>query len=80
MNQINFSSVACGDTIWVAGGNYSTTLTAAKNCSSGSPLTINRVLASDSTPAAAAGWSRIRQSGSHCQLVWRRRYSSQRDH
>jgi hypothetical protein len=57
MNQINFSSVACGDTIWVAGGNYSTTLTAAKNCSSGSPLTINRVLASDSTAAASPGWS-----------------------
>ena len=57
MNQINFSSVACGDTIWIAGGNYSTTLTAAKNCSSGSPLTINRVLASDSTAAASPGWS-----------------------
>lgn len=57
MDQINFSSVACGDTIWVAGGNYSTTLTPAKNCSSGSPLTINRVLSSDSTPVSSPGWS-----------------------
>jgi hypothetical protein len=57
MSQINFSSVACGDTIWIAGGDYSTPLTAAKNCSSGSPLTINRVLSSDSTPVSSPGWS-----------------------
>jgi hypothetical protein len=57
MSQINFSSVACGDTIWVAGGTYSTTLTAVKNCSSGAALTINRVLSTDSVPAAAAGWN-----------------------
>lgn len=57
MSQVNFSSVACGDTIWIAGGNYTTTLTPAKNCSSGSPLTINRVLTTDSTPVSSPGWS-----------------------
>jgi hypothetical protein len=57
MNQINFSTVACGDTIWLAGGTYNTTLTAVKNCSSGSTLYIKRVLSSDSVPTAAAGWN-----------------------
>lgn len=59
-NQINFSSVACGDTIWVAGVNggtpYSTTLTFSKVCTSGSPLRIRRVLSTDSVPTSAAGW------------------------
>jgi hypothetical protein len=57
MSQINFSSVACGDTIWLAGGTYSTTMSPVKNCSSGATLTIERVLSTDSVPTAAAGWS-----------------------
>lgn len=57
MNQINFSTVACGDTIWLAGGTYTTGLTVNKSCNSGALLSINRVLSSDSVPAAALGWS-----------------------
>jgi hypothetical protein len=57
MNQINFSSVACGDTIWLAGGTYTTTLSVSKSCTAGSPLTINKVRSTDSVPVASPGWS-----------------------
>jgi hypothetical protein len=57
MSQINFSSVACGDTIWLAGGTYTTSLTLNKVCGSGAVLTINRVLSNDSVPVASPGWT-----------------------
>jgi len=57
MNQINFSTVACGDTIWLAGGTYTTSLTLNKVCTAGNVLNINRVLSTDSVPVAAAGWN-----------------------
>ena len=56
-SSVNYGAVSCGDTIWIAGGTYTSTLSVNKNCSSGSPLTFNRVLASDPTPAAAGGWN-----------------------
>jgi len=58
MSQINFSAVGCGDTIWIAGGTYTTSLNVNKTCTSSSVLNINRVLASDAAPAAAAGWNK----------------------
>ncbi len=57
MNQVNFSTLACGDTVWIAGGSYTTSLNGSKSCTSGSILTFNRVQATDSVPVAAAGWS-----------------------
>ena len=57
LNQINFSSVACGDTIWIGGGAYTTDLTVAKTCTSGNVLNIWSVLASDTVPVAAAGYT-----------------------
>ncbi len=57
MNQINYSTLACGDTVWLAGGNYTTVLKANKTCAAGSVLTFKRVLSTDSTATAAAGWS-----------------------
>lgn len=57
MGSINFSSVACGDTIWLGGGTYSDTLAAVKNCSAGATLNIKRVLSTDAVPVAAPGWS-----------------------
>jgi hypothetical protein len=57
MSQINFSTLTCGDTVWIAGGSYTTSLKGSKSCTSGSILTFNRVKASDSVPAAAAGWN-----------------------
>ena len=58
MNQINFSAVSCGDTIWLGGGaTYTTELDINKACSSGSPLTIQSVLVTDTVPTAAPGYS-----------------------
>jgi hypothetical protein len=56
MNQINFSAVACGDTIWLAGGTYTSSLTLNKGCTSGFPLTIRRVLSTDTVPVGTSGW------------------------
>ena len=57
IDQINFTAVACGDTVWLAGGTYTTALTISKTCMSGSPLKIYRVLSTDPVPVAAAGWN-----------------------
>src|ERR1035438_10327924 len=57
LSSINSSSVACGDTVWLAGGTYTTNLTVSKNCTSSSQLTIQSVLSSDSVPTSAAGYT-----------------------
>lgn len=57
MSQINFASLACGDTVWIAGGAYTSSLKGNKSCTSGSILTFNRVQSSDAVPVAAAGWN-----------------------
>ena len=56
-SSIKWSSVKGGDTLWLAGGSYSGGLSVGASGSSGNPITINRVLATDSVPKAAAGWS-----------------------
>lgn len=59
-SSIAFASVACGDTIWIAGTNggtaYATAPSGFKTCTSGNPVLMRRVLATDSVPVAAAGW------------------------
>lgn len=57
MNQISFSTVACGDTVWLAGGTYTTSMTINKACTAVSVLNIFRVLSTDLVPTAAAGWN-----------------------
>lgn len=57
MSSVNFSSVSCGDTIWLGGGTYTTQLSVAKSCTSGSMLTIESVLATDSVPTSATGYT-----------------------
>src|SRR5260370_33492436 len=57
MNQINFSTVACGDTIWLGGGTYTTSLSPNKVCTAGNVLNIDRVLSTDSVPVAAQWWN-----------------------
>jgi hypothetical protein len=57
MNQINFSAVACGDTIWIAGGTYTSALSPTKSCTATTVLNIFRVLSTDSVPIGAAGWN-----------------------
>jgi hypothetical protein len=57
LNQINWSGIGAGDTIWLAGGTYATTMNISASGSSGNPIYIRRVQATDSVPVAAAGWS-----------------------
>src|SRR6202790_847750 len=57
MSQVNFSTVSCGDTIWLAAGTYTTGLTLNKTCTIASPLTIQSVLPTDTVPAAATGYT-----------------------
>ncbi len=57
LNTINWSSVACGDTIWLGGGTYTTGLTINKTCTASAPLTIQSVLSTDSAPKSAAGYT-----------------------
>jgi hypothetical protein len=57
LSQLNLSALTCGDTVWIAGGVYSSSLKGNASCTASNPLTINRVLASDAVPAAAVGWN-----------------------
>lgn len=57
MSGINWSSVSCGDTIWIAGGTYGSTLSPQKVCSSGSQLYIRRARGDAPACTSAAGWS-----------------------
>jgi hypothetical protein len=57
LSAINWSSVACGDTVWLGGGTYTSSLAVSKTCTSANPLTIKRVLSTDTVPVAAAGWN-----------------------
>ena len=54
---IPWSSVACGDTIWVAGGTYKQSLLPAKKCSNSTRLSIRRARSDASGATAAAGWT-----------------------
>lgn len=57
-SSISYTSVACGDTIWVAGGStYTTNFVWNKTCTSGNVLTFKGPLATDAVPVASAGWS-----------------------
>ena len=56
-SQIDYSKIACGDTVWIAGGVYTTTLRPNKSCTSTSPLLIYRSTSADSAAVSAAGWS-----------------------
>jgi PKD repeat protein len=51
------SSISPGDTVWLAGGTYTTGITETQNGTSGSRIYIKRVLATDSTPTSSPGWS-----------------------
>lgn len=57
MNGINWSTVSCGDTIWVAGGTYGQQLLPIKNCTSGAQLYIRRARSDAFACTGAAGWS-----------------------
>lgn len=57
LSQVNWAVVNPGDTIWIAGGTYATSLTPLASGTLASPILVRRVEASDAVPVAAAGWS-----------------------
>src|ERR1700750_2357889 len=56
LRQIRFSTLSCGDTVWIAGGTYTSALKGNKSCTAGHALTFARVQSTDSIPKAALGW------------------------
>ena len=68
LNGINWGSVSAGDTIWVAGGTYTSGFSPAKSGTSGSRINIRRARSDASECTSAAGWnasydSTVRQTG-----------------
>ncbi len=51
------SGVVAGDTVWFAGGTYTTTLKPAVSGTSSAWISIKRVRATDAAPTSAAGWN-----------------------
>ncbi|MCI0563572.1 MAG: hypothetical protein MN733_34295 [Nitrososphaera sp.] len=54
---ISWSSVSCGDAIWIAGGTYTQNLLPAKKCTSGARLAIRRARSDAPEVTSATGWS-----------------------
>jgi len=52
-----WSSVQPGDTVWLAGGTYTSSLVFSKSGSSGNEVYVKRVLSTDAIPTAAVGWN-----------------------
>jgi hypothetical protein len=57
MDQINWSCVQPGDTVWLAGGTYAKGFAAGASGAAGKPITIARALSTDAVATRAAGWS-----------------------
>lgn len=53
----NQGSIAAGDTVWLAGGTYTTRMLFTASGTAGSRITINRATAGDVACTSAAGWS-----------------------
>jgi hypothetical protein len=56
-SDITWSSIAAGDTIWVAGGTYTQDLSPAKSGTSGSRIYIRRARADATECTSADGWN-----------------------
>jgi hypothetical protein len=56
-SSINWSRVSAGDTVWLAGGNYSTGLTVSASGTAGNVINIKGALSTDPGPTTAAGWN-----------------------
>ncbi len=55
--NVNWGRVSAGDTIWMAGGTYTSGINFTKSGSAGNPITLKRVRSSDSVPTTAPGWN-----------------------
>ena len=56
LGQIPWKSIAPGDTIWIAGGEYSTALTPTASGTAEKRIFVKRVRATDPIPVSALGW------------------------
>ncbi len=57
MDQINWSCVQPGDTVWLAGGTYGHGFAAGASGTASKRIYIARVLSTDTVATSAAGWS-----------------------
>jgi hypothetical protein len=57
MDQIHWSCVQPGDTVWLAGGTYTHGFTVGASGAAGNPIYIARVRSTDTLPTSVAGWS-----------------------
>lgn len=57
MSSIEWGSVGPGDTVWLAGGTYSSALTVSASGTASSPITVLRATSVDSAATSSAGWS-----------------------
>src|SRR5208337_5568291 len=58
VGSIGWSSVSGGDTVWLAGGTYTSQVhPTSSGRSTNNPIYVRRVQAADSVPVAAAGWN-----------------------
>ncbi len=57
MDQIHWSCVQPGDTVWLAGGTYTKGFIVGASGTASKPITIARALSTDTVATSAAGWS-----------------------
>jgi hypothetical protein len=57
MDQINWSCIQPGDTLWLAGGTYANGFAVGASGAAGKPIYIARVRATDNVATGASGWS-----------------------
>jgi hypothetical protein len=57
LSSINWSNVKPGDTIWLAGGTYTSSLVVKASGTASAPISIMRVTSSDKAATRSPGWS-----------------------
>src|SRR5579862_5160415 len=57
MDQINWSCVQPGDTVWLAGGTYTKGFAAGASGAAGKPIYVARVRSTDTAATTAPGWT-----------------------
>ena len=55
--SVAWATVNVGDTLWCAGGNYSSPFQVGTNGTPSQPISIRRVRSTDTAPTSAAGWN-----------------------
>ncbi len=56
MDQINWSCIQPGDTVWLAGGTYAKGFAFGASGAANMPIYMARALSTDTVPTSAAGW------------------------